>query len=150
MVEKRLDHNFFEMVKEEHQELVGVMGKIRHSLTVEERDPEGLDALIIQLCDLVESHFKNEEAGGYLREAIDQAPRLSERAEQLHDQHRTLWEELQGLRTLVEHREAEASDQWWDQLRGAVEAFARNLLTHEAREDDLVQEAFTQDIGAKD
>ena len=148
MVEKRLDHNFFEMIKEEHHELVGVMGEIRHLLAAEERDLDKLEALIIQLCDLVESHFKNEEAGGYLSEAIEQAPRLSERADQLHDQHRVLWEELQGLRTLTEQREN--SDPWWQQLHAALETFARDLLTHEAREDDLVQEAFTDDIGSKD
>ena len=148
MVEKKLDHNFFEMVKEEHHELVGVMGKIRHLLAVESHDLEALDALIPQLCDLVESHFKHEEAGGYLSEVVEEAPRLSTRADKLHDQHRTLWEELENLRNLAEQREG--SDQWWEQLHTDLEKFARNLLTHEAHEDDLVQEAFTDDIGSKD
>lgn len=148
MADKQSAHNFFEMMKAEHHELVGVMGEIKHLLATHQRDAARVDHLVTEFCDLIESHFEHEEEGGYLSEALEQAPRLTERAQVLFKQHESLLADARGLRHHV--RGGEGTDAWWDELSTRFNDFTRALMTHEAHEDDLVQEAYTDDIGSKD
>lgn len=148
MPEKQLDHHFFEMMKQEHEQLARVLGELRHALHSDQRDAEAVTAWIVQLARLVKSHFEHEEEGGYMREAIEQAPRLSEQAENLERQHPVLLEKLSGLSNLA--AAGDKSAPWWESARTKFDEFAKSFLDHEAHEDKLVQEAFTQDIGTSD
>jgi hemerythrin len=136
-------HNFFEQTKREHQELVGLMSDIRYMLTCGKRDAPQVDETITQLCNLVESHFLWEEEGGYLSEVVAHRPELTRRTEQLHGQHTMLLDELRGVRQFAQERTK--TEEWWHELHSRFSEFSRKLLTHEAHEDDLVQEALAGD-----
>jgi hemerythrin len=132
-------HNFFENLKAEHRELVGALGGIRHALETGVVDEAKMDALVTELCGLIETHFMEEERGGYLHDALTRAPRLTSQADALHRQHESLLAEARRLREQVHLVAAHQAD--WDKFRSQFEAFANGMMTHEAREDDLVQKA---------
>lgn len=148
MERKISHHNFFEELKSAHCELVGLMGEIRHALATDGREAEEMNRLITRLCNEVESHFLCEEKGGYLVEAIRQAPHLESRAEKLHKQHAVLLGQVRRLRDLT-HQQI-GSNVWWQRVGELFDTFTDELLTHEAHEDDLVQEAFAHDTGRGD
>ena len=148
MNQSKLDHDFFEMMKREHSELIDLMSRVRHALESDIRDPGGINQLIGDLYENIVSHFHHEEEGGYLCEALERAPRLSPHAEKLFEQHETLGELLGELLGLAQQREG--TDSWWKNLSESFNNFSRELLQHEAAEDDLVQEAFIQDVGTGD
>ncbi len=148
MDKPKLDHDFFEMIKREHSELIDMMAHVRRALASDIRDPGGVNQLIGELYERIVSHFHHEEDGGYLSEALELAPRLTPLAEKLHEQHETLGELLGELRGLAQQRED--TDSWWKTLSDTFNNFSRELLRHEAAEDKLVQEAFTQDVGTGD
>ncbi len=153
MAEKRFDHDFFEMMMREHRELIDLLGQIRHALDSAAKDPAAKDAaevkrLMGDLCDRVRSHFKHEEEGGYFHEALERAPRLTNLAEKLLEQHATLSEIAEKLCWHVKTEPSEAA--WWKELGEMFDDFSKQLLKHKAQEDHLVQEAFTQDIGTAD
>lgn len=140
---KRMNHNFFEVMKSEHAELVGLLSQIRHMLRMRQGEPAEVDRMVVDLCNLVEGHFLHEEAGGYLKEAIQKAPNLAQRASRLFEQHEQLLIEVRELRDKVEDGLSTSVN--WDELERAFESFALSLMTHEAHEDDLVQEAAARD-----
>ena len=158
MAEKRLDHDFFEMMKHEHQELIDLLGQVRNALDPAAKDPAAKDPdvkdatevkrLMTDLCDHVRSHFEHEEEGGYLHEVLEHAPRLTNLAEKLLQQHATLSEIAEKLCWHVKTEPSEGT--WWKELEEMFDDFSKQLLKHEAQEDGLVQEAFTQDIGTGD
>jgi hypothetical protein len=150
MAERRLDHNFFERMKCEHRELFGLMDHIRFRLSATEQDNQWLSSSIARLCDLVESHFLCEEQGGYLHEAIHAAPHLTDKAEHLHGQHQVLLEEVRSLRDFAVKGMEGTMDTWCQAFRSRFDAFVEKLHVHEAHEDDLVQQAFTQELGPGD
>jgi hypothetical protein len=91
------------------------------------------------------AHFRFEEDNGYLDAVSRREPRLGRVVRELAEDHRRLAESLEAL---VE--EAWAAPHADDTLRGKVRAWLGQLGRHEARENDLVQEAFNADIGAED
>ena len=103
------------------------------------------------LRDELAMHFALEEAYGYFEDPVSVAPHLDRLAEQLRNEHVQLYTQVIQL---VENVEAE-------QFRGniaqaapqIVQRFAdfdQQLRRHEAREDDLIQTAFSDDIGVGD
>jgi hypothetical protein len=150
MASRRLDHNFFERMKCEHRELFGLMDEIRYRLAATQHDIRWLSSSITRLCDLVESHFLCEEQGGYLHEAVQVAPHLRDKAEQLHGQHQVLLDEVRSMRDFAAMGVQGTIDAWCHAFRGRFDAFADMLHVHEAHEDDLVQQAFTQELGPGD
>jgi hemerythrin len=90
-------------------------------------------------------HFRFEEEDGYLDAVRKREPRLERAAEQLAEEHRSLMRDLDAL--LKAAAEATRLD---DGLREGLRRWVKEVRKHEARENDLVQEAFAQDIGTKD
>jgi hemerythrin len=148
MVDNRLDERFYEVMKAEHRELGIILGDIRDEVSAQTRSKTKLENLIGRLRELVEAHFSHEERGGYLKEALERAPRFIVQAAVLQDQHETLLEEVEKLRLLV-HSGIE-SPAWWNRVESDFRAFAGRFMNHEQDENKIVQEAFTVDIGAAD
>lgn len=103
------------------------------------------------LRDQLALHFALEEAYGYFEDAIDVAPRLSERAEELRSQHGALFVELCGI--------VDRAEQWLYQetardaapaIAGRFGRFLRELKEHESRENALIMEALNDDVGVGD
>lgn len=141
-------HESFELMKAEHEELAKALTELRDAVGAPNRDRNHISGLLARLCDLVESHFSHEERGGYLKDALNRAPRFSAQAALLLEQHEALQEELEKLRLLV-HAGVETPG-WWTRVESDLHQFATRLVNHEHAENKVVQEAYTVDIGTND
>ncbi len=145
---------FLQEIKDDHHELRQLLHHVaamlnRPSWMQIEAAP--LAELFAKLRDQLAMHFSLEEAYGYFDDAIDEAPRLSRRAEQLRSQHFHLFSEMCGLvdqaEKLLYHESAPFAVA---QLADAFRRFEGHLQEHEAAESDLILEAHNDDIGAGD
>jgi DNA-binding transcriptional ArsR family regulator len=93
----------------------------------------------------VTEHFRFEEQNGYMDAVRKREPRLERTIQQLAEEHRQL---AQSLAVLLE--QARAATSLDDPFREAVRRWIERVREHEARENDLVQDAFNLDIGAED
>ena len=109
---------------------------------------EGVVALIARLgatrVHLTE-HFRFEEQNGYMDTVREREPRLERAMHQLAEEHGELRKSLDGL-----IKEAGDATSLGDGLREAIRTWIERVRQHEARENDLVQDAFDLDIGAED
>ena len=93
----------------------------------------------------VVDHFRFEEDSGYMDSVRKCEPRLERAVEQLAADHRAL---LGSLDALIE--EVQMAPSLDSTLGAKVTAWIKDIQQHEARENRLVQEAFSLDIGAED
>ncbi|MDC0936229.1 hypothetical protein OAS39_08065 [Pirellulales bacterium] len=142
------DIAFAELMKSEHEELTQALHDTNAELHSADRQRIRINDKVLHLSELVESHFRHEEQGGYMKEALTRAPRLGPLAEILQEQHVELQEEIDKLRLLV-HSGVESLS-WWERIRADFDHFATRLRTHEHAETELFQEAFNREIGAGD
>ncbi len=152
---------FFQEIKEVNQELYDLLKRVRERLAEhrEKADSSGrhsangrqLADLLAELRDQLALHFALEEAYGYFEDPVFVAPRLGEQAATLRKDHRRLYLQISDLVDYVERlvfrgRPASA----WSQVQGRFEQFHEQLQTHEARENELILQAYDDDIGVGD
>ena len=104
-----------------------------------------------QLRDQLSMHFALEDAYGYFEDAIAEAPRLSEQAEMLRNEHGDLYLEMcdlveQGEQLLYDH----LPRRYMTELAISFYAFHARFQEHETRENELIFSAFDDDIGVGD
>jgi len=92
----------------------------------------------------ITAHFRFEEQNGYLDVVRKREPQMERTIEALHDEHRQL---LLSLNVLLEEARATGGT---ESFRERVRAWVRRVRQHESRENSLVQDAFTTDIGPED
>ncbi len=102
-------------------------------------------ARLAEICSEVGEHFRFEEQNGYMNAIRKDEPRLERSIQQLEEEHRQLGRTLEAL--LTEVKAITGQDL---ALREKVRAWAERVRHHEARENQLVQDAFNRDLGAKD
>lgn len=103
------------------------------------------------LCDQLGMHFSLENAFGYLDHALELAPRLCRRARALRTEHDALFADFRDI--VEESEQLLYHEQPRRQLtRVAVKFFdfQARLQAHEARENELIFEAFDDDVGVGD
>jgi len=93
----------------------------------------------------VAQHFHYEEQDGYIDVLRQREPRLELGIQHLAEEHRLLAQSLDALR-----EEAATATGLDDALANHVRTWVNHVRQHEAREIDLVQDAYNQDIGTKD
>ena len=81
-------------------------------------------------------------------DVVELAPRLESAVTTLRKQHTTLLDLLKNVNSRVQGRDG--TPEWWDAIRAGFDTFVRQCGEHESHENRLVQEAYTQDIGAQD
>lgn len=95
---------------------------------------------LADLCQEVERHFRQEEAGGCLEEAVTRLPRLHGDMRRVLDEHRGLLEQLrqtaQVAQALAQSRSA------WPRLAERIAKVLGQLKTHEETENRLVEQGF--------
>ena len=148
MSESNKDSAFPELITSEHEELVRAVREAGDELASPNRERNRVNDKLIHLSEFVESHFRQEEQGGYMADALRHSPQLRARAEALKEQHEQLQEEIDKLQLLV-HSGVE-SPHWWERVQVDFQHFAARLTNHEHAENQLVQEAFNRDIGGGD
>lgn len=137
-------------VRADHAELETIDRALRASLNAGERAqwrPEATLEIVKQLESMsqhLERHFTNEEAGGYMEEALALAPRFSSQAAQLLKQHGQLNQLLVQLAAAA--LRAKDSPESWPQLTQQVIELLKKLEAHEAAENRIMQEAFNVDL----
>ena len=105
-------------------------------------------ALLEGFDSALRDHFAVEEEGGYLADILKVAPRLSRRAAHLEQNHKEFSERLESLLALARYA-VEAPDDW-ERVRTGLEGFLQALRAHEDKENELVHEAFLDDLGSGD
>ncbi|MCA9267959.1 MAG: hemerythrin domain-containing protein [Planctomycetales bacterium] len=115
------------------------------------KDVRSLADLLAQLRDQLAMHFALEEAFGYFEDALEVAPRLSRRAEELRSEHDLFFRDICSLCDHVDSLPGE--ENWRMAMRGVAarfSAFFDAFHQHETRERELIMEAFDDDIGCGD
>ena len=139
--------SFVEQIKHAHDELRKGLNRFRTKIC-EQQDRNGLLATTNLLKEELTAHFHLEEADGYLSDAVEQAPRMADKANTLLHQHPKLSQSLDQL--LIAAEQGDGSPKWWAEFRTQADDFLDRLAKHEQAENMLVQRAFEVDIGDKD
>ncbi|OHB80124.1 MAG: hypothetical protein A2W31_17255 [Planctomycetes bacterium RBG_16_64_10] len=110
-----------------------------------------LVGLLSRLRDQLAMHFALEEAFGYFEDPVTVAPHLCQRADALRTQHGPLYVAIRDTADRAE--QLLYTGNRTDLLSHVVtlfQAFYNQLQEHEARENELILEAFHDDIGVGD
>jgi len=148
MVTKSTTREEIEKIEEEHAELREKLGQIARALEAAEVSREVLVALLNGLNDELLVHFSHEEHRGVFDQITAQAPRFTRQVDGLWSEHRDL---LKAIGSVVDFAESgEMTRQWWKELGSRFRALSKQLMHHESEENQLLQRAFQEDIGAND
>ena len=147
MSQPQSGHELFEQIQQDHAELRKLLGEVHQALSRREASVDAVASLIESLTVHLEAHFQEEEATGVFDQVTAREPRLCDRASALCAEHDQLRKTAAALNQAA--KSADGAD-WWDRLETAFHEFSKDLMRHEHEENELVQEAYEQDIGAGD
>jgi DnaK suppressor protein len=102
-------------------------------------------ALMADLERELQGHFAREEEGGYLLEALSVAPRHGRTAERLRGQHAEFGHALAQL--VEQARASGGSAVAWRETAKSFGGFAEVLRDHERSENEIIADAFLDDLG---
>jgi hypothetical protein len=135
-VESQTEHR---ILRDKVAELVSVLEEPLGAAALPRRQAV-MTSGIAELLDLLKRHFRQEESGGCMEEALTRAPRLCAQARAIEREHAGLLARLTAL--LDRLRDAPATDDVWRQLDLDLRGYFSDLLAHEAAEDRLLRDAF--------
>lgn len=132
-----------------HQELKSLIARIGHALEQRTATVDEISEMLGRLGDRLVKHFAMEEDGGYFADALMHAPQLVSKANALLAQHPKMCSQA---RLLVQElpESHESGEDWWSHTTSLFCAFREEIDRHEKQENVLLQEAYTQDLGATD
>jgi hypothetical protein len=132
-----------------YRELKDLIAKIGEALERRTASVDEISAMLAELGDELVKHFALEEDGGYFAEALLHAPQLISKANALLAQHPKMCIQAKEMvRELASVQRGE--DDWWARTSGLFGAFRDEIFRHEKQENGLLQEAYSQDLGATD
>ncbi len=102
--------------------------------------------LLAALRRELKEHFALEERAGFLVAATEAAPRLSRRASRLSREHADM--NAAVARILEDLLSSQELPERWAALVESFARFSETLLAHERAEEEMVREAFMDDLGA--
>ena len=103
-----------------------------------------LTQTLVQLRRELGGHFREEEEGGFLDEAVSRCPNLGHEADQIEQEHAPLLAELDALISSLksEHPRRRSSAE----LHRRLEGFSQNLRAHEEAENRVLETAFGTEL----
>ena len=143
MHDNDLDRAFVSAFEAEHRELHQLVQEVREFVIQKPWSRETAEHarnVLKRLREHLEHHFAQEEAGGYLEEALVHAPRYSSHASRLLAQHPVMLGRLFEVLTLADT--GVELPTVWPMLQQRVSDLLKELMAHEAGENQLVQRAF--------
>ena len=150
----RVNPAFLQEIKEDNVELREMLEALAGELITRRprmHDPRRLFEMLSRLRDQLGIHFALEEAFGYFEDALDVAPRLSETTEELRAEHDLFFRDICRLCDFVEQViYDEKPSHSVRQVATRFSAFHDAFQQHEARERELIMDAFDDDIGVGD
>ncbi len=142
---------FGEEMLSQHLRLRLLLRAIDEVLSVPGEQSEGhplSSALVVLVTDLqreLPPHFEFEERDGYFQDVARLAPELSKDLDRLKGDHADLLERSSALLELC--RGVLDRSRRWAEARSAFGALSSRLVRHEHKENDIMQEVFSLDIG---
>jgi len=136
------------MIARQHLQIEALLDTLSNRFDAEKTVTRNLVSLINSLAAHLEMHFELEEENEYFGNVVHRAPRLSEQVNQLLLQHKVLEIEVEGL--VNRARKALSENDDVSELAARFHKFRKQLLDHEHAEIDLLQEAYTRDLGGGD
>ncbi len=138
--------NTYERIRREHEELRELLASVHRTLTKRLETVAAVSDIFALLCNQIKTHFSEEETAGFFDEIVAQAPHLSPQTEYLCNEHGCLLETARKLAD--EANDGDGSDDWWQQLESEFHEFSKQLMEHESKENDLLWQAYHDDIGS--
>lgn len=139
----------FHDIDDEHVRMRTLLGDVAGLLKAKTAPIADVQRDLGSVVTYLTDHFRNEDRhGGFFTEIVDLAPRLVERAEGISHEHRDL---LSAFEKFSQRATAEeASPTWWEDTQREFHDLSKQLMDHEHREQELLQEAFDDDLGGGD
>ena len=132
----------------DHQELREQLGEIQCMLAGRLSSAGEVSDAFASLSAHVAEHFIDEESCGLFDHITELAPRLSDRVDTLRNEHSEFRSTMRDLNDLASR--GEGSVEWLGQIEEKFHEFSKQLMHHETKENDLLQEAYCDDIGSQD
>ncbi|GMV41965.1 MAG: hypothetical protein AMXMBFR64_36810 [Myxococcales bacterium] len=147
------DHPEIDALLEEHREakrlLSVVEGRLGVGGTPASEWASGVAAALVPLMENLRMHFASEERGCLHTEVPVMAPHLATHCARLLEEHAQILQgferSLERLRLLAEEHIGDAKA-----VSKRVRMVIATLRRHEAEENELLMNAFWEDLGAKD
>jgi len=136
------------IIARQHIQIEALVDALSSRFDSEQVASRNLVSLINSLAAHLEMHFELEEENEYFGIVLKRSPHLSGRVGQLLRQHETLQAEVDEL--VSKARQALADGDDVTELATRFRKFRKLLLDHERAEIDLLQEAYTCDLGSGD
>jgi iron-sulfur cluster repair protein YtfE (RIC family) len=151
---KRLSVNaaFLKDIKDDNRELKALIDRLYPLVEhpqVSSNHWNELQGLLADLRDQLAVHFSLEEAYGYFEDAIETAPRISLKAEQLRGDHARLFEWIRDLADRVLEVEADSIEKI-SRFVDHFQRFRSAFEQHETAEVELILQAMDDDLGVGD
>ena len=145
---------FLQEIKEVNQDLWRLLADVRRMCDAPatiDSAPRRFFGLVEELRDHLALHFSLEEAYGYFEDPIEVAPRLCRLANELRAEHHDLY------LMVVAFCDASESLTHPNRVIGAVlaavkqfQSFDERFQRHESRENELIMQEYSDDIGVGD
>lgn len=145
-MQEKTEASVAETLARAHAALLEDLKKLEEAVSPASKKTVGeINARLAATRAHIVEHFRFEERNGYMDIVRNREPRLEHAIEQLGGEHRQL---LQSLDAVIE--KTKTASKLDDALREEVARWLHGVRDHEMRENDLVQDAFIQDLAAED
>lgn len=134
-------------IEAEHKDMREHLREL-HRILDTRADPIRAITAIGAFVACLREHFRHEDEGGFFAEITEVAPRLSSRAEAVSHEHAGLLTIMEAFDAKV--RDTQDSSAWWNETSQEFHRLIKELMHHERREQELLQEAYLDDIGTGD
>jgi Hemerythrin HHE cation binding domain len=143
MSEKKLD--VAAALGRAHTELLKDLGALEAAVTTPALDPPALVKRLEATSKCITEHFRLEEKNGYMENIRSRAPHLGHTIDKLKEEHALLLSSMNEL--LGSARHVMGLD---NALRATIRELVERVLSHETRENLLVEDAYNRETGDKD
>ena len=133
---------YVDHLRAEHRQLHAEVRRIKNVFFAERTKSDRLSEVKLELsalADELRKHFAEEEDGGCLEEAISRCPSVAAEADALQRQHPGLLANLQQVTAALSAPPQAVS---LADVEAKFDDFTRQLMTHEAAENKVMQRAF--------
>ena len=138
-------------VLREHRELMELITSLQEKAARysddAERWSEELGEILMPLRTTLHRHFTAEEEGPFAKDFPEAFPHLAGKLEDLMGEHRDLMDRIDHLLREVNESSERAGKAEVQRIRKDVHAFIEAIRVHEAAENNLLQDAYLEDIG---
>ncbi len=151
---RAINSAFLEEIKQLNRDLWDLVEDVAVACNYRLKTAEGCTFFCIRMTrlrDQLATHFSLEEAFGYFDDPVDLAPRLSDTAERLLQEHKSLQHRISELVAFTWALHNRGTLQVaFAQVAKEFDGFHKELKRHERREQLLILQAYDDDIGVGD